>query len=163
MTLQFDGVPELEPSSLHPLVAEALKRVEENKPPYPTEICKEYPTSNEDDWRKSSRPNFLGWKGMIGGWSADSWTFEYGMVPHDVDLSDIGYIGIWRSRIASGKFAWCVVPSMIKGESLPGDTLSVGKERIQIGAPQEEIDAAVRKGYDIIKQMVTERGEYQEP
>lgn len=152
----LNGVPEIDETQ-SPLF-QAFKRMQDNLPPYPIALLEGIGLRANDDWAKSSVPNFRGWFGGIGG-RYDIQNFM--AIPNGVDLDDIGYVGIWQARTA-GPIVWCAIPSMEHGESKPGDSFDVGKASIRIGWMQEDLDTMVMDGYRIIMQMIAERGEYQE-
>jgi len=157
--IDISGVPKIdqEKSSYY----QAFKRMEESTPSHPLALLEKLGAYVDNNWALQSRPNFRGWFGQIGG-RGDIWNWE--SIPSDADLNDIGYVGIWRGVVASKDrpIIWCALPSMMHGDSVPGETIEVGTERIRIGWKQEDLDAMVVRGYEIMMQMIAERGEYRE-
>jgi hypothetical protein len=139
----------------------AFERMEENTPPHPLALLEKLGAYVDNHWASQPLPNFRGWFGQIGG-RGDIWNWE--AIPSDADLNDISYVGIWRGVVASKErpIIWCVLPSMIHGDSIPGEIIEIGKERVRIGYKQEELDALVVAGYEIMMGMIAERGEYEE-
>jgi len=141
---------------------QAFKRMEDNKPPHPTTLLEKLGayTGKSVEWYKQGLPQFRAW---IGGWGDRFDIFHFEAIPNDVDLEDIGYVGIWRGRTSSNTHVlYCVLPSMKHGEIELGGTFEVNKERVRIGWKQEDLDAMVVRGYEIMMQMIAERGEYEE-
>jgi len=155
--IDFAGVPELDHSdSPH---FQAFKRMEDNKPPYPTALLKELGAYVGLDCYKQPLPNFRGWFALMGGRAE---IYNWQAIPNDADINDIGYVGIWRGVVASKDrpIIWCALPSMMHGDSVPGETIEVGTERVRIGYKQEDLDAMVVQGYEIMMRMIAEHGEY---
>src|SRR3984885_10191204 len=167
--LDFTGLPQLPVPQLRPDVAKALKLAKDNIPPYPTELLAKlgaYEKSDTPVW-KQPLPEFREWQWEIDGcWNGDipynvSCNLEDGYWEDGIDLSKIGYIGLWRGRTASKThLIYCVLPSMIHGEVLHGSTIELGTERIRIGWKLGDLDAMIRRGYDIMREMIAEHGEY---
>jgi hypothetical protein len=164
--IDLTGVPEIDKETLlekeelyenSPSVI-AFKRIKENAPAYPTILLEDLGAYIGEDWAKQSKPNFRGWLGGIGG------RFDIDRpeaITTGIDLSDIGYIGIWRGRTASKTHAiYCVLPSMNYGEVEAGRIIDLGSDVVRIDWEQEELDAMVKQGYDIMVEMIAEHGEY---
>jgi hypothetical protein len=157
--IDLSGVPEIDQTESP--YYQAFKRMEDNKPPHPTALLGKLGAYMDDDWHYQARPNFRGWFGQIGE-RFDVWNWQ--SIPNDANLDDIGYVGIWRATIYSESepIAWCVLPSMQCGYVAPGMNIDFGSERVRIGWKQEDLDAMVTQGYEIMMRMIAERGEYRE-
>jgi hypothetical protein len=160
--------------------AEVCKKARENLPPYPTALLESLGACPLDGkYAKSPQPQFRGWTWFVGGCpdgmipnnvsvSLEGYQFSDGShdeqyVPDDIDLDDIHYMGMWRGRTKSkDRIIYCVIPSFTHGEVSPGGIVDVGEEKIRIGQyTQQELDDLVRKGWDIMQQMIEERGRYE--
>jgi len=167
--IDLSGMSELMTTpTIRPDVAAALKIAKDNLPAYPTELLTKLGAYvGEGPWAKQEKPQFREWIWKIGDcWNGDlpynvSCNLADGYWRDDINLSDIGYIGVWRGRTASAThFIYCVLPSMGHGEVKAGETFNVGGEPIRIGWKQEELDAMVEEGYKIMMAMIAEHGEY---
>ena len=121
-----------------------------------------------DDPYKQPLPQFRGWDWKIGDcWNGYlpnnvSCSLEEGYWNDGIDLSDIGYIGIWRGRTArKNHLIYCVIPSMKHGEVEHGGIIEHG-DILRIGWKQDILDQMVEEGYHIMMEMIAEYGEYKE-
>ena len=162
----FTGVPQFpDMPTVRPEVAAALKLAKDNIPPYPTEILKELGSYIGPDPWKQPLPNFKGWQWRIG----DCWdgclpnnvacNLEEGYWDDKIDLSDIGYVGIWRGRTAKKQLIYCALPSMKYGEVNPGVIIRFG-DIMRVGWKQEDVDAMIRQGHEIMMRLIAEHGAY---
>ena len=151
-----------------------VERAESNIPPYPTEIVERlgaFPKGSHNEWFRQGKPQFAGWIWEVGG----CWN---GYVPHRVSVSladlcdedipdgvnlvDIGYIGFWRVRTKSKEgVVYCSLPSFKVEHVEPIEGKVDEKDRIRIGWKQEDLDAMIFKGYDLIMTEVRKDGEYE--
>jgi hypothetical protein len=152
-------------------IAEAVATAKANIPPYPLVLCEQLGAHLDQGtlshaW-KQREPFFRGWWWYIGdtanGISPNNLcSLEEGYVPDNLDLTDIGYSGLWVARVnqPTDPIVWCSIPSMQCGRCSPGDTIDPGKERIRIGYSQDEVDRFVREGWGVVKRMIDEFGPY---
>src|SRR5882762_2373260 len=142
---------------------DAFVLMEQNQPKYPTKLIEDLGAYQGDGhgihWDEQSRPYFKGWVGTVDGMTR--YSADMGLYPKNV--INISYIGLWVGRtVSKNKVVWCALPSMNCGEALPGQTIEIGVEKIIIGQySQEELDAMVVRGWDIIKNLVEKIGKYQ--
>ena len=148
-------------------IQEILKQVEANRPEFPYILVSNLDgiyhgqaitITNVND--KFKRPEFSGWKGTVDGIS--EWEIEtFQTFPKDVFA--VGYYSFWKIRASKDSWFWVSMPSMRSGESEVGCAAEIGLERVDVKESlPEDLDAMVRKGYEIIMKMVAERGEYTE-
>lgn len=148
-------------------IQEILKQVEANRPEYPYVLVSNLDgiyhgqaitITNVND--KFKRPEFSGWKGTVDGIS--EWDIEKFFI-QPKDASAIGYFSFWKIRASKDTWFWVSMPSMRSGEAKVGSAVEIGLERVDVKESlPEDLDAMVRKGYEIIMKMAAERGEYKE-
>lgn len=142
---------------------DAFSLMEKNQPEYPAKLIEKIGAYQGDGhgrhWHEQSLPYFKGWAGTVDGISR--YSADLGLYPDD--LSKIGYVGLWVGRTTSlQRVVWCALPSMNCGEAMAGQTIEVGNEKVGIGQySQEELDAMVVRGWDIIKNLVEKIGKYE--
>lgn len=137
---------------------DAFTLMEENEPLYPKKLIEELGAhQGENAWAEQNLPHFKGWVGTVDG--KTRYSAEMGMYPED--LSEIAYIGLWVARTALSQVIYCAIPSMENGSAKPGESIDLGKKRIKMGeCTQEELDGYVVQGWEIMKRMIAECGEY---
>ena len=82
-------------------------------------------------------------------------------IPEGVNLVDIGYAGFWRVRTQSKSgVVYCTLPSFKIEHVEPRDGKVEENNRIRIGWKQEDIDAMVLNGYELIMAEAAKDGEY---
>jgi hypothetical protein len=155
--IDFAGVPELDHSDSP--YYQAFRRMKDNTPSCSSSLKE---SLQREFWEVRRPTGFLDfkWHGAIGGrFGIRNWM----AIPNDVDLNDIGYAGVYMGRTASKThILYCIVPSMKHGESVAGETVDFGHERVRIGWRQEDVDGMVMQAYEIMMRMIAERGEYRE-
>jgi hypothetical protein len=157
MALQLTGLQEID--QIQSPYYQAFKRMEDNKPKVSKGVIK----SLQAQFFKERTDEFLTWRGWMGAIGGRFCITNWMAIPNDVDLDDIGYVGVLRGQTRSKTHVlYCILPSMNHGEVLAWSTVDLGSERIRIGWKQEDLDAMVRQGYEIMMQMIAERGEYRE-
>lgn len=114
----------------------ALRIMEEHMPPI--EIFKEVAASipktvPDGTYNKLWNHGSCRIAGMIGGY--DSYAFEVGTVPQDVDLSHIKYIAFYRQAVANKytgevKVFITTIPLGFYGEVVPGQAIKLAGETI---------------------------------
>jgi hypothetical protein len=150
-----------------------IERAEANLPPYPTEIIEKlgaFPRANHNDWFRQGKPQFAGWLWEVGGcWngyvpnnvSVSLSDLSDDDIPEGVNLVDIGYAGFWRVRTQSKSgVVYCTLPSFKIEHVEPRDGKVEENNRIRIGWKQEDIDAMVLNGYELIMAEAAKDGEY---
>ena len=142
-------------------ISEILKQVNANRPEYPAVLADNLggiregqgvTASSKDDMFR--HPIFSGWKGSVDGiseWDIDA----FQIMPKDV--AAIGYFSFWKKRVSKDTMFWVSMPSMRSGEAKLGRAVEIGPERVKLGDTlPDELDAMVRKGFEIIQNMIVE-------
>lgn len=167
--IDLTGVPNIPAPQVRQDVLDAIAKAKKNLPTYPRKLLKELGAfmGKSRNWGIQGKPNLKPWDWQVSGcWNGYvpnnvGCSLEDGYIPYDFDPSNIGYVAIWRARVGkSGKIAYCVLPSMTSGIVDPGGTIEVG-EPLRIGWKQDEVDAMVRKGHDLMMKLIAVHGEFE--
>lgn len=140
---------------------EAMQKARDNMPPAEifTKVASEIPQQVPDGTdKKGYQHGAVRMMAAIDGY--DPSFFEMGLVHPDVDLSDIGYVVLYRQAVRNKytnkiKFFASSVPLDFARSVHPGQTIPVNK-KIAIGTSHDEIERMARESFLKLQELVVE-------